>query len=257
MSQELLTSGALTEEHLRVFARDGYLVVPAMFDADEMKSISSWVDEVQSWPEAQGGAWKYFENTEDGLRLLSRVERIVKFHSEFRELTASNRMLGACAQLFGEPAVLFKDKINFKLPGAGGFDLHQDVQAGWNRYGSLHITVSVAIDSADLESGCLELVGGLHSRGLLGSEWEPLTEDHIKGANLAPIKAQPGDAVFFDSYAPHRSGPNRSQQQRRLLYVTYGKAADGDQMEKYYQDKFENYPPDIERQQGREYRYRV
>ena len=29
------------------------------------------------------------------------------------------------SDLFDEPAVLFKEKINFKLPGGGGFLAHQ------------------------------------------------------------------------------------------------------------------------------------
>jgi hypothetical protein len=31
----------------------------------------------------------------------------------------------AVSDLFGEPASLFKEKINFKLPGGGGFLAHQ------------------------------------------------------------------------------------------------------------------------------------
>ena len=75
--------------------------------------------------------------------------------------------------------------------------------------------------------------------------------------DFEPIIAAPGDAVFFDSFAPHRSGPNQTAERRRVLYITYGKASDGDQLEQYYADKFASYPPDIEREANREYRYRV
>jgi len=34
--------------------------------------------------------------------------------------------------LFGEPPVLFKEKINYKLPGCRPDKLHQDQAAGWN-----------------------------------------------------------------------------------------------------------------------------
>jgi hypothetical protein len=63
--------------------------------------------------------------------------------------------------------------------------------------------------------------------------------------------------VFFDSFVPHRSPPNSSLLPRRLLYVTYGRAADGDRREEYFADKRASYPPDVERVPGREYRYRV
>ena len=110
---------------------------------------------------------------------------------------------------------------------------------------------------ADEDNGCLEIAPGSHDRGLIGSEWEPLSDAQLADAEFLPIESQPGDAVFFDSYAPHRSAPNRSDGPRRVLYVTYGKASDGDQLERYYADKFASYPPDIEREAGREYRYRV
>ena len=37
-------------------------------------------------------------------------------------------------QLMGGRCVLYKDKINMKLPGAGGFEPHQDILAGWGSY---------------------------------------------------------------------------------------------------------------------------
>ena len=38
--------------------------------------------------------------------------------------------------------------------------------------------------------------------------------DHV---DYVPVHCQPGDAVFFDSYAPHRSQPNRTDQARRVF----------------------------------------
>jgi ectoine hydroxylase-related dioxygenase (phytanoyl-CoA dioxygenase family) len=253
----VIQSQILTTEQVAQFRRDGYLVVPGLFDAAEMAAISAWTDEVQGWPEEPGKAWMYFEETQDGRRLLNRLENFLPFHPLFGVLALGEKMQGACGQLFGEPAVLFKDKINFKLPGAGGFEAHQDIQAGWARYGDLHITALVTIDPATRANGCLEMAPGSHDRGVIGSEWEPLTENDLAGVNFVPIEAAPGDAVFFDSYAPHRSGPNHTDRSRRVLYITYGKVSDGDQRTRYYADKFASYPPDIEREAGKHYRYKV
>jgi hypothetical protein len=63
--------------------------------------------------------------------------------------------------------------------------------------------------------------------------------------------------LFFDSYLPHRSAPNATRQRRRVLYVTYNRASEGDQRARYYADKHANYPPDCEREAGRRYEYRV
>lgn len=49
-----------------------------------------------------------------------------------------------------------------------------------------------------------------------------------------PILCNPGDAVFFSGYLPHRSNPNSSSSDRRVLIVTYNPLAQGDHHEAYY-----------------------
>jgi len=250
-------TGPLDEMQRARFARDGFLVVRGLFDADEVRRIREMTEEVQAWPEIPGRYMKYFEKGGNGERLLSRIENFCPYHDGWDDLVRGPRLLGAVSQLFGEPAVLFKDKINFKLAGAGGFAPHQDVQAGWDRYAELHITALVSIDAGTADNGALEMVAGAHDRGLVGDAWTPLTETQIRNMDFQPVYTEPGDAVFFDSYAPHRSGPNRSRAARRVLYVTYNRASAGDSRARYYADKRASYPPDCEREPGREYVFRV
>lgn len=251
-------AGPLGSEQAAVFARDGYVVVRGLFDAAEVADIRRWTDEVQRWPETAGRHMMYFEHTADGERLLNRMENVLPWHAGFRGLAGGRALLGACAQLFGEPAVLFKDKINFKLPGGGGFEAHQDVQAGWSCYAPLHITALVAVDRATVANGCLEMASDFRgARELIGNEWEPLDARQLAGLHWRHIESEPGDAVFFDSFVPHRSGPNGTGEARRVLYYTYNPASAGDHLQRYYADKRASYPPDIEREPGREYRYRV
>jgi hypothetical protein len=63
--------------------------------------------------------------------------------------------------------------------------------------------------------------------------------------------------VFFDSFAPHRSEPNRTDAARRALYVTYNRLSEGDHRRQYYIDKRKSYPPDCEREPDKEYVFRV
>ncbi len=253
------TEGPLTPEQIDGFQADGFVVVPGLFDADEVAEIAAWSQEVHDWPETPGAHMMYFEEsrTRPGQRILNRIENVLPYHDRFRILAVGPKMQGACGQLFGEPAVLFKDKINFKMPGAGGFEAHQDVQAGWARYAGLHITALITIDRTTRDNGCLEMAKGHHRIGLIGSEWTPLTEEDLGNVEFVPIESEPGDAVFFDSFAPHRSAPNLTDSPRRVLYYTYNRASEGDHLAQYYADKRASYPPDIERLAGKEYRYRV
>lgn len=254
---ESAIAGPLSQAQIATFRRDGFVIVPRLVDKGAITAIRQWTDDVQAWPETPGKWLKYFEQEPNGPRLLNRLEDVLPFHAEFRELASSSALAGACGQLFGEPAVLFKDKINFKQAGGGGFEPHQDVQAGWSRYASLQVTALLTIDQSNRANGCLEMAANFHGQRLIGAEWAPLTGEQLTGIDWLAVEAEPGDAVFFDSFVPHRSGPNHTASQRRVLYYTYNRASEGDHLRQYYADKRKSYPPDIEREAGKEYRYRV
>jgi hypothetical protein len=241
------------------FNRDGFFILPALFNDAEISQISAWADELQSRPETPGRQMMYFESSalHPGERVLQRIENFCPFHAGFAALCDSGKLLAQASRLFGEPAILFKDKINYKLLGGGGFKPHQDQQAGWSAYADLFITAMVSIDSTTEENGCLELCAGHHTRGLLGDEWTPLTDDDMRRLGARPVPTRAGDAVFFDSYAPHASGPNLSAERRRVLYITYNRGSAGDHRARYFADKRRSFPPDIEREPGRTYTFRV
>ncbi len=68
---------------------------------------------------------------------------------------------------------------------------------------------------------------------------------------------RPGDAAFIDSYPPHAPEPNRSARIRRLYFATHSRPTEGDQPARCHADKRKDFPPDIEREAGKEYVYRV
>ena len=40
-------------------------------------------------------------------------------------------------------------------------------------------------------------------------------------------------------------------------YLTYNKLSDGNHKERYYEDKYKNYPPDIDRNPDKNYKFKV
>lgn len=219
----------------------------------------SWVDEVQNYPEEPGKYLMYFEKSllDSEKRLLQRMENVYEYHEGFRGLFDGKQVKGVVSDLFREPAVLFKDKINFKFPGGGGFNWHQDQQAGWWVYAPIFITALICIDPVTADNGPLELSAGHHKQGLIGKEWEPLNDINMEGMKFESAMLEPGDMVFFDSFVPHGSGPNMTDQSRRVLYITYNKFSDGDHRKQYYADKRKNFPPDCERDPEKKYKFRV
>jgi ectoine hydroxylase-related dioxygenase (phytanoyl-CoA dioxygenase family) len=249
----------LSDDEKTRYGRDGYLVLRSVFGPAEMDDITQWVHALAEWPETRGTIMKYFEDdaANPGQRILNRIENFVPFHEGFRGLATENPIAGFVSELMSEPACLFKDKINFKLPGGSGFEPHQDIQAGWATYADSFISVSLAVDETTIENGCLELAAGHHTRGLAGRLLEPLNPEELEGITFEPVLQAPGDVVLFDSYTPHRSGPNRTSNPRRNVYLTYNKASAGDFRERYFSDKRKSFPPDSEREPGKTYVYRV
>jgi hypothetical protein len=249
----------MNDEQVERFRRDGYLYLPGFFSGDETRAIAAWADEVAAWPEEPGRHMVYHEDSlasSDG-RILQRIEDLTSFHAGFRSLYCEGRLIDAVSTLLGERAVLFKDKINFKLPGGHGFKAHQDAQAGWRDYADYFISALVSIDRSSEANGCIEMAPGWHERGLIGEAWAPLDEAATARMTFEAVPTEPGDVVLFDCYAPHRSGDNRTAEPRRVLYVTYNRASDGDHRAAYFADKRRSFPPDIEREPGKTYVFRV
>lgn len=252
---ELAPRGPSAEERAAM-ERDGYLVVRGFFDAAATAELLRWTEEITAAPEVPGRHMVYYEDslTEPGRRVVQRIENFCPFHAGFDAVIRRGDLVRWTAALMGGPVVLFKEKINFKLPGASGFKAHQDQQAGWTRWAPLFVTALVTLDPATVENGCLELAPGRHREGLIGEEWAPMSEE---GLGLVPVPTAPGDVIFFDSYAPHASKPNFTGDPRRILYLTYNLAEVGDHRERYFTEKRAAFPPDIERDGSTPYVFRV
>jgi 2-aminoethylphosphonate dioxygenase len=244
---------------LEDYARQGWTVAPGFFSPGEAVRMSRFTEEVRELPEVPGKQMVYREPSllDSNVRVVQRIENFCPHHAGFDALVRGGRLLSAIEQLLEGPAVLFKEKINFKMPGGSGFEPHQDQQAGWSVYAPLFVTALISIDPATLDNGCLQISNSRRLSRLIGREWAPLTAEEMANFDLLAVPTRAGDVVFFDSYVPHASKPNLTAEQRRILYVTYNRASDGDHRSAYYADKRASFPPDIERRPGVEYRFRV
>jgi hypothetical protein len=149
----------LSAQALADYARNGWCAVPGFYSTAETAELVAWTDEVSALPETPGRHAVYREKSliDGEASLVQRIEDFCPFHAAFDGEMRRGRMARAVEQLLGEPAVLFKEKINFKMPGGAGFEPHQDQQAGWSVFAPLFVTALVCIDPATIENGCLEM----------------------------------------------------------------------------------------------------
>jgi ectoine hydroxylase-related dioxygenase (phytanoyl-CoA dioxygenase family) len=132
---------------------------------------------------------------------------------------------------------LSKDKLIFKPPGALGYARHQDY-ISWRSFPTTFLTVIVAIDPSGADNGATEVFPVYYQRGCLTARdgmYHELSPDMVDLSRGVMLNLQPGDIALFSGYTPHRSASNRSQQFRRLLYLSYNASSDGgEQREKHY-----------------------
>jgi hypothetical protein len=254
----------LSPSEVSNFDETGCLVMKSsqLWNADELKLLVNSVNMMDSWEEKAGKWMKYYETSlnelESDRNLLQRIENFTQYNPGLDYFMNGSKLLGICSDLFSSPAILYKEKINYKFPHSSGFAPHQDVAAGWWKYNqSLHISCLICIDPSTRANGCLEVVFGAHKNGMLSDPWKELPFDVVQNLKFTPLELQVGDTVFFDSFVPHRSAPNTTNSARRALYATYAMASEGDFRERYYADKRQSFPPDIERLPGQKYEYKI
>ena len=182
-----------------------------------------WVDEVAAWPD--DGPWLHHRELTDAGPQLCRTENFVPFHDGLRALLTAGPMLDTASALLGEPAVLYKEKINYKLPGGAGYSPHQDAPA--YRFVDTHVSCMVAVDDA------LSATAASRSCRPATRSCSPPTTPAASAPTSptalewVPVEVRAGETLWFHSRTPHRSGPNLGTTPRRALYPTYNAAPRG------------------------------
>jgi ectoine hydroxylase-related dioxygenase (phytanoyl-CoA dioxygenase family) len=225
-------TGAELDTATAHFCEHGWVVVDAV-PPEARAALARWADEVAALPDASG-VLQHREATDHGPQLC-RSENFLPVHPELRALLCTGSLLDVAGRLLGEPAVLYKEKINYKLPGGAGYSAHQDAPA--YPMISAHVSAMIAIDDADDSNGGLEVVSD-HFDAVLPTDARGCIERAVaESLDWVPVAVPAGSALWFHSRTPHRSAANCSGRPRRALYPTYNAASEGDRRAEYYAHK--------------------
>ena len=153
--------GHLEEADLSHWNARGWLHIKGWLDEKEILSLQQETDRMQAWSDVQGRWMKYYETGTESRRQLCRLENFLQYSRRFDKVCRGFAVLNLMEQLFGEPVLLFKEKINFKLPGGGGFSPHQDAPAFTTFGQRYHVTAMLSLDATTRENGCLEVAAWL------------------------------------------------------------------------------------------------
>lgn len=249
-------SYSLTAEEALFFKEHRYIHLANFLNLDEKEQLAVMTDELLAYPETKNKWMQYFETDSHQQRQLCRIENFLDYHDGFDDLARRDSTIKLVSTLMGEEAVLFKEKINVKLPGGQGFKAHQDAPAFITFNQTYHITLMVALDAQTLDNGCLQIASNYNKeQQTLNTNTDgSIVDEETKNITWQPILCQKGDVILFDSYVPHFSKENTSNQSRRALFITYSRLSEGKSMrEAYFKHKREVFPPDCERIANKDY----
>ncbi|MGH8456075.1 MAG: phytanoyl-CoA dioxygenase family protein [Stenotrophobium sp.] len=232
---------ALTPEQLRDFQDKGYCAVPRAFSADDVAALDQEAQRLlvrEDLIHSNNIRCRWADHVDTGECRFDSFDPVTDIAPECARIARDCRIKERLWQIYDNPACLIKDKLIFKPPGAPGYPLHQDY-IGWADFPRSFLTVMLAIDRCDAQSGAVEVFAGYHKQGSLAPEdgqFHRLPAGTVEAARGEILTLEPGDIAIFDGFTPHRSGPNLSGAGRRLLYLSYNSAADdGDLRETHYQ----------------------
>jgi len=216
----------LSDEDVAAYNRDGFVIVPKMFDDEEIANLNETIridaklrEHAIGLDDGSGGQSRltiWYEAGDDTYGMFARCERIVK---------ATERFFG-CAPLF------FHSKVMMKEPRIGGaWSWHQDY-GYWYADGFIYpdmLSCLIAVDPATRENGCLQVLRGSHRLGridhcLVGEQTGAETERLALALEEFPCvfcELNPGDTLFFHGNLLHGSEQNRSEHPRISLITCY------------------------------------
>jgi len=209
------------------FRRDGFLVLPNLFAAEECRRLKDEAQRVLREVRAE----RLAAGADPANIFASGVYVGLSQRSElFRQFAADPRLIEPLHAIIGPRVAFVSDKVVFK-------DEHTEFDTPWHQdyaywEGAHKYSAWVALDDATTDNGCLKLLPGSHLRSVehqvvqrsegFGRRLEGVDES---AAVAAPLAA--GGAVIFHDLTLHASFANRSGAPRWAAIPTY---ADADEL---------------------------
>jgi ectoine hydroxylase-related dioxygenase (phytanoyl-CoA dioxygenase family) len=233
-------ASAIDQAQAHRYHDDGFLIVRGVFGADRVAELDAESERLRQRADLidqNNIRCRWQDDVNTGECCFDCFDPVIDLSPACQRAALDPRLLDILGAVYGEPACLFKDKLIFKKPGMPGYQLHQDY-IGWDSFPTTFVTAIVGIDPADAESGATEVFPGVHKQGYLTPKdglYRHLPDSAVDLSSGVLLDLAPGDVAIFSGYTPHRSGPNRSQHSRRLLYFSYNAMSDGgERRERHY-----------------------
>ena len=214
----------LNDEEVAQYGRDGYVTPKFRLPPEALGQLRETIERLMRdnptiRPEQLVGA--HVANSKDSG---------VKGSPALFDFTRRPDLLDIVERLIGPDIIMWGSQV-FSKPAGDGMAIpwHQDGQY-WPMRPLATVTVWIAVDAATVENGCLRVVPGTHTGGLMRHESsdapglalnQGLAEGTFDESRAVDILLEPGQISLHHAMLVHGSGANRSGKRRCGYAIRY------------------------------------
>ncbi|MGH7213900.1 MAG: phytanoyl-CoA dioxygenase family protein [Tepidisphaeraceae bacterium] len=222
------TTRPLNADQVAHWHDDGYLLARKLFSTEEIDLLLKIARSDQLVAKSAG--------RQDSQGNVSRLTlRNDLYDDTYSGFVRCRRVVDAMEQLLDDEVYHFHHKMMLKEPLVGGaWEWHQDYGYWYQNNFCMYPDMGsclIAIDRANKENGCLQVIRGSHKLGRVnhgttgtqtGADMERVDAAlNVLKLDLVHAELEPGDALFFHANTLHRSDQNRSPNPRWSLIGCY------------------------------------
>lgn len=218
----------LSEEQIRQFQRDGFLVVENVFSPDELATFGAAVDGAVA-DRASVDQRPLEEKTlyeQSFIQCINLWEDTV----DVRRLTFDPRLGEMAARMLEADAVrIWHDQGLYKEAGGRETDAHQD-RPFWPIDPPNQVTAWIPFDGSKRGHGAMAYIPGSHRRGVekfcdishvFQEPYDIVNDPAMADTEPVWVEVEPGSVVFHHSLTVHLAEANESDATRRVYCIIY------------------------------------
>ncbi|MBT4385595.1 MAG: proline hydroxylase [Betaproteobacteria bacterium] len=220
----------LSQAQLKEFDEKGFLFFPSLFDASEIDSLTSQLEDLF----AQDMVCNVREKGSKSVRTNFAAHN---YNQAFARLSRHPRMIKPVEELFDESVYMHQFKVNAKAAFDGDvWQWHQD-------FGTWHaddhmaepraMNIAIFLDDVNEHNGPLMFIPGSHKKGVLEAGHDTETTSYplwtldaetisslVDEGGIVSPKGPAGSMILFHSCLVHASGSNLSPWDRKAVYLS-------------------------------------